>query len=327
MRDAFGNNRAVAKAPAQHTPSTRMSLSAVTKGKVIKSPRVLIYGTNGVGKTSWAANTPDPIFLPVESGTDQLDVARFPKPETWQDALDAIHFLTVEDHPYKTFCVDTVDALEVLCWAEVCRKYKKETIEEFGFSKGQKVYAPKEWFGFLTALEKLHEKKGMGVILVGHARQKTWKNPEGDDFDRFELSVDDKAASLLKDWSDAVLFARFETFAAKSDGKRAKGVSTGARVIHTERTAAYDAKNRYSLPDTLPLDYSAFAEGVERSRVASPEQLRKRIEALLERAPDLSERVQAAITKAGDNAQQLAHIENHLSATINIRERENHESD
>jgi hypothetical protein len=134
-----------------------------------------------------------------------------------------------------------------------------------------------------------------------------------------------QAGGLLRDWCDAALFARYETFTNTDEKtKRTRGVSTGARVLHTQRTAAWDAKNRYDLPETIPLDWAAFADAVAAHKPADPAKLRERIDAMLESADDeLKTKVKAAMAKADDNAAQLAKIADTLAAKMGIKAQEN----
>jgi DNA polymerase III delta prime subunit len=241
-----------------------MTLGAVKSGKIAQPLRVLLYGPEGVGKTTFGANAPKPIFLGAEDGHANLDVAYFPEPHSWGDILDAIRVLGAESHGYETLVLDTLDWLEPFCWKAVCAAGRKTGIEDFGFGKGY-VAALDEWRVFVSALEAVRRAKRMNVVMLAHSQVKTFKNPEGDDYDRYSLKVHEKAAGLLKEWSDAVLFTNYETHVLK-DGAKAKGYGGGTRVIHTERRAAFDAKNRFGLPETMPLDWSEFANAVEASR-------------------------------------------------------------
>jgi len=173
-----------------------------------------------------------------------------------------------------------------------------------------------------VSLEKLRAVKSMAVILLAHSWIKPFKNPEADDYDRYELKLHSKSGGLIKEWCDAVLFANYETYAAKSKGQRVRGVDTGARLIHTQRRAAWDAKNRYDLPETLPLDWDAFAEAVVAHRPASPARTLARIESMLAEFNNesVSIRVRAAAAKAGDDAAELVRIADKLSGLINTSE-------
>lgn len=307
---------------------SRMKLGAIVKGRVERPIRVLLFGVEGVGKSTFAANAPAPIFLAAEDGTAQLDVARFPEPKTWLDVFDALDELVTADHAYKTVVVDTLDWLEPLCWQHVVERAaranpKIKSIEDFGFGKGY-VAALDEWRKLLAALEQLRTKRGMHVVFLAHSWVKPFKNPEDEDYDRYELKLHAKAGGLLKEWADAVLFTRFETFANTDDKtKRTRGVSSGNRIVHTQRTAAFDAKNRYDLPQTLPLDWSAFAAAVKAKAPADPAKLKERIAMLLISASDeVTGRVATAVEKAGNNAAQLARIADHLAATVSIANQE-----
>jgi len=300
--------------PTEPFKSKRMALGAVTRGKQVKPDRVLLFGVEGIGKSTWAANAPSPIFIPVEDGTANLDVARFPEPSGWMDVMDAIQTLTVDAHEYKTVAIDTLDALEAMCWKHICERDQQSSIEAYGYGKGY-VAALDQWRTLIAALEKLQRDRGIGVVLIAHSWIKTFKNPEGEDYDRYELKLNAKAAGLFREWSEDVLFARYETFAEPDKKGNVKGISSGARVIHTQRTAAWDAKNRHSLPEQLPLDYEAYAEAVKKLQPADPEKLRAEIKTKLALVTDkaVAEKVEKAMATAGDDAIQLARIDNKLT--------------
>ncbi len=233
-----------------------------------------------------------------------------------------MRILTTEEHDYKTFVVDTLDAIEPLCWSFICQRDGKDSVEGYGYGKGY-VAALDEWRKFLAAVERLWQTRKVGVIFLAHAIVRPFKNPEGEDFDRYQLKLHEKAGGVVKEWTDCNLFARFETYANKKKGElKAKGISTGARVMHTERTAAYDAKNRYELPETLPLDWQALAEAMQRRQTATPAALRESIAAHLATIADdaLAAKVNPTVEQAGDDAAQLARINNRLATLASAKE-------
>jgi hypothetical protein len=314
--------------PANGTGATqkakRMLLSAIVRGKVVAPLRVLVYGTEGVGKSTFAAGAPSPIFLCGEEGTNHLDVARFPKVEQWTDALDAIRVLRSEPHEYKTLVIDTYDSLESPCWAHVSQAAGKRDIEDFGYGKGY-VAAFGEWQHLFAELEALRRERGMIILTIAHAQIRSFKNPAGADYDRYTLKVHEKAAGLAKEWHDVVLFARHEEYVRDESG-RAKGFSTGARVVHTVRSAAWDAKNRFDLPETLPLNWEDFAQAVAAREPGDPAKLREEIAALaaaLQGAPpELFDRpaFEKALAAAANDAAKLAQIKDRLSAKLAQKE-------
>jgi hypothetical protein len=291
-----------AAAPAQlPIPAKRTPLASVKPQKIEAPWRILLHGQPGIGKTTFGAAFPDPVFLCAErAGADELSVARYPDPVTTFDELrEAVRRLTLEEHAFKSLIIDTLDDLEPLIWAEVVRRDgKAATIEDVGggFQKGYNA-AVDDWRILLAELEHLQTARGMHLLLIAHTTRREFKAPDSMNYDRWEPNIHRKAAGLLASWSKEVLFAQEETATTKLDGKngKAKGISTGVRLLRTRMNAVYDAKNRHSLPDPLPLDFGAFVEAMKAHRVASPEELKKLI------------------------AEKLAVIDNRMSATLEQR--------
>ena len=247
---------------AAAAPQKRMSLGAITSGVVTAPVKTTIYGPEGVGKTKFASGAPAPIYIPIEEGTNTFDVKRFPAPETFSDVLEAIVELGKGEHSYRTVVLDTLDALEPLIWRHVCDAGKKDSIEDFGYGRGYTA-ALDQWRTLLAYLERLRKAKSMNVVLIAHAQIKKFQNPESADFDRWELKLAGKGASgLVKEWSDNLLFATYEVVAATDKSDRTRGVSTGQRIARTVHSGAFDAKYRYSLPDPMPLEWSAYRDAM-----------------------------------------------------------------
>lgn len=307
-----------ARAPAQVAPP-RMTLASIHTGRRETPDRVMLYGVEAVGKSTFAAESPSPIFIAAEDGVAHLDVASFPALRTFGDALEAVRTLTNEQHNYRTLVIDTLDWLEPLIWQDLCRRENWENIESPGYGKGYNVTAD-EWRKLIVDLEKLQAVKRMDVILLAHAHIKPFSNPGGQDFSRYEPKLHKLAAAIWKEWVKVVLFGTFEEFAVKERGAlKAKGTSTGRRVAKTERTAAYDAKNRCDLPPELPLSYAAYVEARDAHRPADPSRLIAEAVALLaEWAPPAETRTKATdtIEKATGNAAQLAKIVDTLRSRV-----------
>lgn len=252
--------------PLPVTKPRRMALTNIVSGRKLAPLRVLIYGPDGVGKTTFAASARDAIVLPAEDGAAYLDVARFPVAETWADVLDAVSELRATDHAHKMLVLDSVDWMEQLLVAHLCAKHKKDSLDAFGYGAGYSLVFD-ETRAFISQLERLRAEKGMGIVGVAHSAIKPFQNPEGENFDRYELklqaSKNANTAALWREWSEFVLFANYETLVSTSKKSGAKGESSGARYAYTQRTAAYDAKSRLALPERLPLDWGSFARAVK----------------------------------------------------------------
>jgi hypothetical protein len=242
-----------------------MNLDAVVKGPRAVPWTMLVYGPEGVGKSTLVLDIEDHLHLDIEQSANQLNTSKYPEPPlTLADVYDVIDSLYSQDHRYKTLVIDTIDRLEALVFAHVVTSQRArpnggqiQNIEDFGYGKGYQV-ALDEWRRLVARLDELRAVRKMNVLLLGHTFIKPFKNPDGPDYDRYTLRLNEKAAGFIKEWCDAVLFARFDestTLVGEKGRERVKGVISGERSLYTVRTAAYDAKNRFSLPEQLPLSW------------------------------------------------------------------------
>jgi hypothetical protein len=239
----------------------------VSTGKLSSGKRILIYGPGGVGKSTLAAQFPKPIFFDPTEGTKNIDTTRFKDASTWGLLLEYVRFLAVGDHGYLTFVIDELTEVERMSHDHTCEKAHKPCIDDsikggFGWDKGYKA-ARIEWLSLINELELLTA-KGINVVLLGHSTTERFKNPEGEDYDRFNLSCHKTLAALLFEWCDAYMFARNSVAVAMTEKtKKSFAVSAGDRVLHTVEEPAFWAKNRYGLPDEVPLSYDSLAEAIE----------------------------------------------------------------
>lgn len=301
------------KQPAQR--ANRMTLGNAIRGRISLPVKILAYGTEGVGKSTFAADAPAPIFLCSEDGTAQLDITRFPEPRDWQDVVDAVRTLLEADHDRKTFVVDTLDWLEPLCWEYVCHENGWKDIEAPGYGKGY-VPATDQWRMFLRGLDALRVKRGMHVVLLAHAQVKQFNNPEGENYDRFELKLQKSASGLVREWCEDVLFCSFEEFAVMQKSGKAKGVSDGSRIMRTEKRAAFDAKNRHGLPFQLPLSWDEYWTAVGADGPERAEELRGEIQALVA-GTSVEAKAANSVKLAGDDVRKLAQILDYARGRIN----------
>jgi len=169
--------------------------------------------------------------------------------------------LQLEKHDFDSVVLDSLDWVEPLIWKSVCDEGKVETIEQYagGYGKGY-VRTLDLWRTLLKELSVLNEH--MHVLLIGHAQIKSFQDPElPTAYDRYQLKINDKAAALVREAADAVLFARFETELVKTNGKT-RAYGEGNRIMYTESRPGWDAKNRFNLPFVLPLDWKVFGDAI-----------------------------------------------------------------
>lgn len=283
-------------------------LERKTTGIKTASHAVIVYGVPGIGKSGFAASFEKPIFIDLEDGSKHYNVDRVTN-LTWVEVLALLEELKKSD--YKTIVIDSLDWLERLSHEHICKTQKVATIEDSFGSYGKWVSGViKEWSP-LTALLRELRNLGKHIVMIGHSHIKVFNDPLTSlPYDRFVLKMNDKLSSVFTEWVDCVLFANFETITISTDSraKKGKGVSTGARKLYCEKRAAYDAKNRFGLPESINLDYEEF---IRLATVIKPD-LKKEIEALMLDVQDLEllEKIKASMIGADDN--KLTQIKNRI---------------
>jgi len=227
-----------------------------------KPVRCVLYGSEGVGKTTLAAQFPNPVFIDVEDGSNQLPVARLPRPTSWELLVDEIREVRNGNVPCSTLVIDTADAAEELCIKAVCAEKEWTGIEDIGWGKGYTYLAEK--FGKLLDLLGEVVDSGRNVVVVSHAMCRKFERPDEEGaYDRFELKLTRKVSPLLKEWCDLLLFLDYKTYVQVETDKSGKVTKAkakgGKRIIRTTHHPCWDAKNRFGLPDEMPLEYDGLA--------------------------------------------------------------------
>ena len=229
----------------------------ITRGKIQRAQKVVIYGPEGIGKSSLAARFPDPVIIDTEGGTAHMDIRRIDKPRSWEEMLAIVKEVANTPGICKTLVIDTADWAEQLITTYLCTKYKQNSIESFGYGKGY-TYMAEEFARLLNACDQVIT-AGMHVVITAHAKMRKFEQPdEMGAYDRWEMKLSKQTAPLLKEWCDMLLFCNYQTFVVTSenDTKKAQG---GKRVIYTSHHPAWDAKTRVELPDVIDLDYANIA--------------------------------------------------------------------
>ena len=212
-------------------------LETITTGKAQQPPRIMIYGSEGVGKSTFAASAPKPIFVQTEDGLSEIDCAKFPLCTSFAEVVEQLKAIRDGEHEFQTLCVDS--------------------------RKGY-TYALTYWRDVVKLLNEIRAKKRMAVILVAHAKVERFEDPEHPAYDRYQPRLHKSANSLVCEWADAVLFASRRMRVDSTTGKAAPvGADGGERILRTNGSPACNAKNRYSLPSEMALSWQAFMDGMK----------------------------------------------------------------
>lgn len=238
-----------------------ISLASLMTTTALKPPRIVLYGTAGVGKTTFATSASKPVVIQTEEGLGGIDVPHFPLAKKFADVMEAFQSLYTEEHDFETLIVDSLDWLEPLVWAEACRRNNWKSIEDPGYGKGYTA-AAEIWREYLDAVNALRDDKGMAVIQIAHHDIKRFDSTETDPYDRFVIKLHKRAAELVQEHADMILFTNWRVATVKTEAgfgqKVTRGQGRGERVLYTEERPAFVAKNRHGLPPELPLDWNAF---------------------------------------------------------------------
>ncbi|HFR3844673.1 ATP-binding protein [Streptococcus suis] len=235
----------------------------ITKGKRARAQRVVIYGPEGIGKSSLAAQFPNPLFIDTEGSTDNMDVARADKPTSWTMLMNHIAFVKSNPTICQTLVIDTIDWAEALALQYICAQHNKSGIEDFGWGSGY-TYLIEEIGRLLDRLQELVE-LGINVVLTAHAQVKKFTKPdELGGYDRYELKLSNKktetnVSAKVKEWADMVLFLNYKTYIITDDKTKKQKAQGGQRVMQTTHSPSWDAKNRHNLPEELPMDFARIA--------------------------------------------------------------------
>lgn len=252
----------------------------IESGVSQKAFKVVLYGVEGIGKTTFASQFPKAVFIDTEGSTASMNVSRYPKPTSWQMLKDEVnHFVTT---PYQTLVIDTADWAEMMCVTHVCESRGKKGIEDFGYGQGY-TYVAEEWGKFLNMLSDIVEVHHKNVVLTAHAIIRKFERPEESSaYDRYELKLGKKTtnqtAPLTKEWGDMVLFANYKLVMTNvqtdKNGKSKGKAANGQRLMYTQHHPCWDAKNRYGLAPELPFEYQQIKhiiEGLKQPEVKSVE--------------------------------------------------------
>lgn len=243
----------------------------ISKGKKKQAVRVVLYGTEGIGKTTLAAHFPKPLFIDVEQGSYQIDVERFDGITTWADVLEAISYVEQNPDSCKTLVLDTADKAEQMLVEQILKENKASSIETVGggYGKGYTMLQERFQKELLFALDRIIA-KGINVVICAHSIVRTITLPDADPYDHYELKCSKKVSPLLKEWADILAFCDYK-ISVVTDGGKGKAKGSGKRMIHFTHKPTYDAKNRYGLPDDAEMSYDVLRPVIDGQIEVQPE--------------------------------------------------------
>lgn len=222
----------------------------IIKGKKIKPLAILLYGIHGIGKSTFALDAPNPIYVGSEEN-DELDVHRMPKVQAWTDLVSQLNWLLTNDHEYKTLVIDTVDALEQVAQKEILKKAPGKTMATAFEGFGKAYIQMSDMFLAIrdNYIVPLREKKGMNIIILAHAEKNKHEDPmTGTSYDNYSTTMHKRVKPIFEDWVSAIFFATWELMKSETSSGKERAIGDGTRIIYTEERPSHIAKNRFDLP-------------------------------------------------------------------------------
>lgn len=248
-------------------------LNTITKGKTPKPPIILLYGQEGVGKSTFAAKAPGTIFVPTEDGLNEIDCQKFPISKTYDEFKEKLLAIRDEEHDFQTLAIDSISAAERMLFRYICERYAVSNILDAagGYGKGYKEYT-EEWLNIFELLSEIRNSRKMSIILIGHCDVVRVFSPRIGQYDQFQPRLYKKAMDILVESTDGVFFATRKVRVTKEDAgfkktdvrTEAIGRDGGDRIIITDGggiDGPQIAKRRFEgLPQELPLDWNSFIQ-------------------------------------------------------------------
>lgn len=250
-----------------------ISLASLKKTTSKPNPLIFLYGVEGVGKDSLAAEFPSPVLIqtPGENPPSDVTVDSFGEVKDFETLMGAFEALFAEEHEFATLIISAADGIDRIAQAEACKRNGWQSIEDPGFGKGY-VEAESVWGEILEPIRALgfptaEGGKGMTVILIGHTEIKNFDDPASTTYSRYLPNLQKRAGDLVRASADVIAFLNYRvSIKVEKTGfgqEKKEAAGAGIRMIYLEERPGFIAKNRYSMPSELRFDkgkgYKALA--------------------------------------------------------------------
>jgi hypothetical protein len=220
-------------------------------------PRILIYGEPKKGKTTFAYNAPNTVFIQTEDGLDAYpDAKAFPLAESFEDIMNYLGQLATEEHEFNTLAIDSMDWLETLIHTKICKEKHVDSIADIGYGAGYTA-ALAYWREFMSATNWLRENKNMMIIFIAHSQIADYKSPDAEAFSKHMIKLHKAASAYVKERSDIILFVN-TMLATKTEKKfgteRKIALGGDERVLYTHDKNSSECGTRFAMPKEIPFD-------------------------------------------------------------------------
>jgi len=249
----------------------------IQKTKHASPPRILIHGGEKVGKSTFASQSDNALFLPTEEGlkgieSNALVIDGKPRLESFDEFDQALTYAEQNMDQFTTLVVDSADWLEALIHEKICVDHETENLVDAagGYGKGY-IEAANAWRWILQRLDRINH-QGKTIILICHSKAVLFNDPLNEPYDKWQLKLHTSKSGngsleILKEWADVIGFVEAEKFVkrTKTDETKHRAIDSGRRWLHLQETAGFIAGNRYGLPAKIELTWKAFMDAFQQS--------------------------------------------------------------
>jgi len=236
---------------------------SIRRGIEAAPRKVVVYGPPKMGKSTLVSASPDSLLIPTEDRVKHIDCAKTEVVSSFAEIMSIFEYLKAGNSPYRTVIIDTLDWMEPMIHAYVCKQkgFTKGLIDDadknVNFGRGLKYHAVEGWKIFLQNCDVLREEANMNIVLVAHSMVEKVSPPDLDSYDRYTMKLDKNAVAVVEEWADIIGFYNREIVIKKEDtgfGKKSgKALNVdGVRVLNVQASApSWISGNSFDLPDFI----------------------------------------------------------------------------
>lgn len=247
-----------------------VDLSKIKRSLNLTSLKLVMYGEEKVGKSTFCSEMPEPLFIDIEGGTNFLNVNRINKQDlnidewNYGNVLTVLNDVLTQEHSFKTLVIDSIDWLEGLMCSYIAEEHNASSYLDakvkalaYGGGSAFLMQYMKELFDLL---EEIRHKKKMHIVLIAHTKKKSETDVQGASFDKSVLKLTEKTEGICIEWADFILFAKNKPYTVtEQEGFTKRNRATdGGRIIYTAKNPSFSGGGRLALPEELPLEWPAF---------------------------------------------------------------------
>jgi len=218
-----------------------MSLDFLSPTRRETAWRIILYGGEGVGKSTFAARLGAGI-MDIEGGLARIDAVGTPVIRDYDMLVEWFSKFSQNLSKGETLAIDTIDWLDRIFSAKVGQERGVALAEDLGYGKGP-VYVAQKWVKFCAALDTLIE-RGVNVLMLAHSEVKTFSPPDSEAYDRYQPKLHSKSLDFLKQWSDATLFWGSVATLKRGEHEKTRAVGSVESLIEVGSKATHVGKNR-----------------------------------------------------------------------------------